>query len=414
MRRWVSTGRAPLCTHLVRWVLRRLQLVEVATAGHAESAGTQGWRGEKCWSLVISAGGLDAEGGGCCADRDETRDHPVRSARGENRMGPGWGSEESEGRTQHRIPFGSTTQARDREHAEGGEEAPWWNEEDPWEPEPTSTKATAYNDGQPAPPPPGYTEAVPPPPYEEAVGLGHRRSRNSDRQGQKTAAARGLEVARRRAPLHPLVSDHAGSGSSDAGTLGPPPSYHTTSGKESVFSDEEEEEEEGEGEGEKTDALLQKNNADDNGCATGRKERSGGKQRHRANPISPTVYPIDVPEDLPLPLHGKFYDDDAGPVTAPLSRESRTMPDRDRDRRYRERERERERERGRRRKLIVGGGQTFGQDTERPEVTHEALEVTSGWRGGRASSAPRGGGRPSALPRRGAEQKGSTWVSSLG
>ena len=408
MRTWVSTGRVPRCAHLVRWVLRRLQLVEVATTGHAESAGTQGWRGEKCWSLVISAGGSDAEGGGGgCAD-DETRGYSIRSTQGELGIGPGWRSGGSEGLKRHTIPFGSNTQSRDREQVGGKEEVPWWNNEDPWEARSKSDVNPAY-DG-PAPQPPGYSEAVPPPPYEEAVGLSSH-AHNSDRQ--KTAVARGLAVARRRAPLHPFASDDAES--SDTGTLGPPPSYHTTSGRESVFSEEEEEEEEEEeGGGRGTAALLRKNNGNGIGCATGKGEKSRGKQRRSADPISPTVCPIDVPEDLPLPLHGRFYDTDTDPMPPPLRRESRTMrgPEWDRDRRYRERERDRER--GRRRRRVVGGGQTFGQDTEGPEITREPLEVSSGWRGGRASTAPRGGGRPSALPGRGAEQRGATWVSSFG
>lgn len=372
-------------------MLRRLQLVEVATAGYAESAGTQGWRGEKCWSLVISAGGPDAEGGGH-AD-DETRDYRIRSARGENEMEPGWCVGGSEGLARHRIQFGSTTPSRDRENAEG-EGDPWWNNEDPWEAESKCTKTTAY-DGQPTPLPPGYKETAPPPPYEEAVRLAHH-SHNTGRQ--QTAPARGLTVARRR------VSDDAES--SDAETLGPPPSY-TTSGRGSAFSGEGEVEEQ-------TATLLRDRNVGDADCVTGREEQSGAKQRRKADPISRTVCPIEVSEDLPLPLRGRFYDADTDPVSTPLRRESSTMPGAglDRDRRYRERESERERSRPRRR--VVGGGEKFGQDTEGPEITREPLDMTSGRRDGRASSAPRGSGRPSPLPGRGAEQRGATWASSFG
>lgn len=286
LRRWITTGRPPRREQLVLWLLRRLEIVEIAVDGGEPNAANEDGQphddGEsgKRWVLKISNREVNTseKGVGHGADDDEdNNDHdgakgaPVRriAKRGSGRSSGGdkrgWGQQYGErknakdGQEEDSLPSNAAVRtvvdgtaappiaAWESARGVGGgwSEKPlwhWWDDEDPWSRDPRSyvMSATTPTDGGPSrsgsgPPPPAYREKTPPPPYSEAVKhyAATRRSSSTPKTGpaphhQRTPSSR--EAATRHVPPVSVISSgDSSSFSSDGDTsLGPPPSYHST------------------------------------------------------------------------------------------------------------------------------------------------------------------------------------------
>ncbi|CAM9664137.1 unnamed protein product [Ectocarpus sp. 6 AP-2014] len=285
LRRWITTGRPPRREHLVIWLLRRLEIVQVAVEGGKPSAANEDGQldddGEsgKRWALQISnrevnTSEKDVRNG---ADDGEDNDHdsakgvPVKSTArsGSSRSGGGdkrgWGQQyggranAKEGQGEDSSPSDAAVRAVVDGTAAppiaawesagmgggGGNEEPlwrWWDDADPWSRDPRSymTAASTSTDREPSrlgsgPPPPAYQEMTPPPPYSETVKryAATQRSSPTPKTGpegdhQRTPSFR--EAATRHVPSGSVISSgDASSFSSDGdASLGPPPSYHST------------------------------------------------------------------------------------------------------------------------------------------------------------------------------------------
>ncbi|CAM9649226.1 unnamed protein product, partial [Ectocarpus sp. 12 AP-2014] len=285
LRRWITTGHPPRRELLVLWLLRRLEIVEVAVEGGKPNAAHEDGQldddGEsgKRWVLKISKREINtsekAIGNGADDgednDDDGAKGAPVRPTprRGRSRScggdKRGLGQQYSgradakEGQDEDSSP--SNAAVRDvvdgtaappitawESAGRGGagvSEEPlwhWWDDADPWSRDPRSymTAASTSTGGGPSrsgsgPPPPAYQEKTPPPPYSAAVKLyaATQRSSPTPKTGpaqhhQRTPSSR--EAATRHLPSGSVISSgDASSFSSDGDeSLGPPPSYHST------------------------------------------------------------------------------------------------------------------------------------------------------------------------------------------
>ncbi|CAN0068165.1 unnamed protein product, partial [Ectocarpus fasciculatus] len=283
LRRWITTGRPPRREHLVLWLLRRLEIVEVAVEGGQSNAANEGGQrhedGESGtrWVLTISNREVNASekdvGRGAGDDDNNSHDGaqgtPVRhtARRGSSRSSGGdkrgWGqgrrADAKEGQDEDHSPSYAAVHAvvdgtiappmaaweSAGAGGKGVSEKPlwhWWDDEDPWSRDPRSyvMSATTPTDGGPSrsgsgPPPPAYQEKNPPPPYSEAVKryAATQRSSQTPKNGpaqhhQRTPPSR--EAATRYLPSGSVISSGDASSFSSGGdaSLGPPPSYHST------------------------------------------------------------------------------------------------------------------------------------------------------------------------------------------
>ncbi|CAM9563885.1 unnamed protein product, partial [Ectocarpus sp. 13 AM-2016] len=285
LRRWITTGHPPRREYLVLWLLRRLEIVEVAVAGGKPNAANEDGRldddGEsgKRWALKISKREVNKSekgvGNGTGDDEDNDDDGakgaPVRPTprRGRSRcaggdergLGQQCGGRADAKEGQDDDSSASNAAVCDvvdgtaappiaawKSAGRGGEtvsEEPlwhWWDDADPWSRDPRShmTAASTSTAGRPSrsgsgPPPPAYQEKSPPPPYSEAVKLyaATQRSSPTPKTGpaqyhQRTPSSR--EATTRHVPSGSVISSgDASSFSSDGdASLGPPPSYHST------------------------------------------------------------------------------------------------------------------------------------------------------------------------------------------
>ncbi|CAM9771939.1 unnamed protein product, partial [Ectocarpus sp. 8 AP-2014] len=285
LRGWITTGRPPRREHLVLWLLRRLEIVEVAVEGGKPSAANEDGRLDgnaesgKRWALEISnreVNTSEKDVGNGADDGEDNDDDGAKGAsmrrtarRGRSRSGGGdkrgleqqYGgrADAKEGQDEDSSP--SNAAVRDvvdgtaappitawesaMRGGTGVSEEPlwhWWDDAHPWSRDPRSymTAASTSTGGGPSisgsgPPPPAYQEKTPPPPYSEAVKryAATQRSSPTPKTGpaqhhQRTPSSR--EAATRHVPSGSVISSgDASSFSSDGdASLGPPPSYHST------------------------------------------------------------------------------------------------------------------------------------------------------------------------------------------
>ncbi len=279
LRRWITTGRAPLRAHLVDWLLRRVELVKTAgDEGGSHDAASREDRQQaiSSWSLVISkdhaTAGRDSDDGQATnganvtktsiegttgSNNGRTFSGDIKAKRQQGGRAGGEskyeengeeGSSQTRDRTSAAVSAAGSTAAVPRaalpQLAAGGEgvrhQWQWWDSENPWSKGSRSSASTDANSSESAPPPPPvYREVGSPPPYQEVV-TGPRAPRSSLHSSQTV-------TSNAQPPLSSsLLSKDAGHSSGDDTSRGPPPSYRTaaagrgTSSFSSSFDEEEE------------------------------------------------------------------------------------------------------------------------------------------------------------------------------